>query len=140
MRSITTFDLQYAHRFYGFQGEAQYLHGHTGVLTIEVEDRINEGVNMVYPCNEIQKVAWSLLKNFDHALILQSRLLQDTLPSTIYDEVQLIRLTDGTRRTIDLYRDSAEIILLPERYAHRNDLKVRRFRNRRETRQDRSQE
>ena len=35
MRSITTLDLQYAHRFYGFKGEAQYLHGHTGVLTIE---------------------------------------------------------------------------------------------------------
>ena len=68
MRSITTFDLQYAHRFYGFQGEAQYLHGHTGVLTIEVEDTVNEGVNMVYPCNEIQKVAWDVLKNFDHAL------------------------------------------------------------------------
>lgn len=51
MRSITTFDLQYAHRFYGFRGEAQYLHGHTGVLTIEVEDTINTGVNMVYPCN-----------------------------------------------------------------------------------------
>lgn len=67
MRSITTFDLQYAHRFYGFQGEAQYLHGHTGVLTIEVEDTVNEGVNMVYPCNEIQKVAWDVLKNFDHA-------------------------------------------------------------------------
>ena len=31
MRSITTLDLQYAHRFYGFKGEAQYLHGHTGV-------------------------------------------------------------------------------------------------------------
>ena len=43
MRSITTIDLQYAHRFYGFKGEAQYLHGHTGVLTIEVEDSINEG-------------------------------------------------------------------------------------------------
>ena len=57
MRSITTFDLQYAHRFYGFKGEAQYLHGHTGVLTIEVEDSVNEGVNMVYPCNEIQKIA-----------------------------------------------------------------------------------
>ncbi|MBD5420988.1 MAG: rubredoxin, partial [Bacteroides sp.] len=27
MRSITTFDLQYSHRFYGFKGEAQYLHG-----------------------------------------------------------------------------------------------------------------
>ena len=44
MRSITTFDLQYAHRFYGFQGEAQYLHGHTGTLTIEVEDSVNEGL------------------------------------------------------------------------------------------------
>lgn len=71
MRSITTFDLQYAHRFYNFQGEAQYLHGHTGVLTIEVEDSIEPGVNMVFPCNEIQKVAWSLLKNFDHALVLR---------------------------------------------------------------------
>jgi 6-pyruvoyltetrahydropterin/6-carboxytetrahydropterin synthase len=71
MRSFTTFDLQYAHRFYGFKGEAQYLHGHTGVLTIEVEDSINPGVNMVFPCNEIQKTAWALLKNFDHALILR---------------------------------------------------------------------
>lgn len=24
MRSFTTFDLQYAHRFFGFKGEAQY--------------------------------------------------------------------------------------------------------------------
>ncbi len=71
MRSITKIDLQYAHRFYGFKGEAQYLHGHTGVLTIEVEDTINEGVNMVFPCNEIQKTAWDVLKNFDHALILR---------------------------------------------------------------------
>ena len=71
MRSITTFDLQYAHRFYGFQGEAQYLHGPTGTLTIEVEDSVNEGVNMVYPCTEIQKVAWDVLKNFDHALVLR---------------------------------------------------------------------
>ncbi len=71
MRSFATLDLQYAHRFYGFKGEAQYLHGHTGVLTIEVEDTINEGVNMVFPCNEIQKPAWEVLKNFDHALVLR---------------------------------------------------------------------
>mgnify|MGYP003299779183 CR=1 FL=1 len=71
MRSITKFELQYAHRFYKFQGEAQYLHGHTGTMTIEVEDTINEGVNMVFPCNEIKKIAWSVLKNFDHALILR---------------------------------------------------------------------
>lgn len=71
MRSMTTFDIQYAHRFFGFKGEAQYLHGHTGTLTIEVEDCIEAGVNMVFPCNEIQKTAWDVLKNFDHALILR---------------------------------------------------------------------
>ena len=43
MRSITKIELQYAHRFYRFQGEAQYLHGHTGVLTIEVEDSSSAG-------------------------------------------------------------------------------------------------
>ena len=46
MRSFTTLDLQYAHRFYGFKGEAQYLHGHTGILTLEVEGTVNMGVNM----------------------------------------------------------------------------------------------
>lgn len=71
MRSITSFELQYAHRFLGFKGEAQYLHGHTGLLTIEVADTINEGVNMVFPCNEIKKIAWDVLKNFDHALVLR---------------------------------------------------------------------
>ncbi len=71
MRSIAKLDLQYAHRFYGFKGEASYLHGHTGILTLEVEDTVNMGVNMVFPCNEIQKTAWDLLKNFDHALILR---------------------------------------------------------------------
>ncbi len=71
MRSITTFDIQYAHRFYNFKGEAQYLHGHTGTITIEVEDSVNMGVNMVFPCNEIQKTAWDVLKNFDHSLILR---------------------------------------------------------------------
>ena len=71
MRSITTLDLQYAHRFYGFKGEAQYLHGHTGIMTIEVEDSVNMGVNMVFPCNEIKKIAWDVLKNFDHALVLR---------------------------------------------------------------------
>jgi 6-pyruvoyltetrahydropterin/6-carboxytetrahydropterin synthase len=71
MKSLTRFNLQYAHRFYGFAGEAQYLHGHTGGLTIEVEDSINTGVNMVFPCNEIQKTAWEVLKNFDHALVLR---------------------------------------------------------------------
>lgn len=71
MRSIAKIEFQYAHRFYGFQGEAMYLHGHTGVLTIEVEDNVTSKVNMVYPCNEIKKMAWDVLRNFDHALVLR---------------------------------------------------------------------
>ena len=95
MRSIATFDLQYAHRFYGFQGEAQYLHGHTGVLTIEVEDTVNPGVNMVYPCNEIKKVAWELLQNFDHALVLRE---DDPLLPAILAVYEKQGLKDGHPR------------------------------------------
>lgn len=71
MRSITTLDLQHAHRFYGFKGETQYLHGHTGVLTLEDEASINDGVDMAFPCNELQKTDRQALKNFDHALVLR---------------------------------------------------------------------
>ena len=92
MRSITKIDIQYAHRFYGFQGEAQYLHGHTGVLTIEVEDTIEPGVNMVFPCNEIQKTAWAVLKNFDHALILRE---DDPLLPAILDVYEKQGIKNG---------------------------------------------
>ena len=92
MRSIATFDLQYAHRFYGFQGEAQYLHGHTGVLTIEVEDTVNEGVNMVFPCNEIKNTAWDVLKNFDHALVLRE---DDPLLPAILDVYEKQGIKNG---------------------------------------------
>lgn len=92
MKSITQFNLQYAHRFYGFAGEAQYLHGHTGIMTIEVEDTINEGVNMVFPCNEIKKIAWSVLKNFDHALILRG---DDPLLPAILDVYEKQGIKDG---------------------------------------------
>lgn len=92
MKSLTTFNLQYAHRFYGFRGEAQYLHGHTGTMTIEVEDTINDGVNMVFPCNEIKKTAWSVLKNFDHALILRS---DDPLLPAILEVYEKQGIRDG---------------------------------------------
>lgn len=93
MRSITKFDIQYAHRFYNFKGEAQYLHGHTGGLTIEVEDSVNMGVNMVFPCNEIQKTAWDVIKNFDHALILRQ---DDPLLPAILDVYEKQGIKDGS--------------------------------------------
>ncbi|MDR2588525.1 MAG: 6-carboxytetrahydropterin synthase [Spirochaetales bacterium] len=71
LRSITKFDIQYAHRFLGYIGEAQYLHGHTGTLTIEVEGEVNSTNGFVVACNDIKRHAWEYLVNFDHAIILQ---------------------------------------------------------------------
>lgn len=99
MRSITTFNLQYAHRFYGFAGEAQYLHGHTGTMTIEVEDCINKGVNMVFPCNEIKKIAWDVLRNFDHALILRH---DDPLLPVILDAYEKQGIKDGSPQNTNM--------------------------------------
>lgn len=92
-RAITKLEIQYAHRFYNFRGEARYLHGHSGGLTIEVEDSINPGVNMVFPCNEIQKTAWEVLKNYDHALILRE---DDPLLPAILDVYEKEGIKDGT--------------------------------------------
>jgi 6-pyruvoyltetrahydropterin/6-carboxytetrahydropterin synthase len=91
--SITKLNIQYAHRFLGFEGEAQYLHGHTGGLTIEVEGDVNDTNGFVYPCNSIKRIAWDYLKNFDHALILQEN--DPLLPLTLkaYEEQGI---KDGT--------------------------------------------
>lgn len=69
--SITKLNLQYAHRFLNYEGEAQYLHGHSGTLTIEVAGDVKAKDGFVHPCNDIKREAWNYLKNFDHALILQ---------------------------------------------------------------------
>lgn len=71
MRSITKLNIQYAHRFLNYEGEAQYLHGHTGLLTIEVEGEVDKRTGFAYPCNSIKRIAWDYLKNFDHVLIMQ---------------------------------------------------------------------
>jgi 6-pyruvoyltetrahydropterin/6-carboxytetrahydropterin synthase len=71
MTSITKLNIQYAHRFLGYIGEAQYLHGHTGSLTIEVEGGVNSTNGFAVACNSIKNLAWEYLVNFDHAIILQ---------------------------------------------------------------------
>jgi 6-pyruvoyltetrahydropterin/6-carboxytetrahydropterin synthase len=93
MRSFSEVGLQYAHRFLGFAGEAQYLHGHSGKLTIEVEDTVNPGVGMVFPCNEIKKIAWSVLQNFDHALILAEN---DPLLPHVFEAYKQQGILDGS--------------------------------------------
>ncbi|MGL5232067.1 MAG: 6-pyruvoyl trahydropterin synthase family protein [Fusobacteriaceae bacterium] len=93
MRSLTQLNIQYAHRFLGYEGEAQYLHGHTGKLTIEVEGNVDERTGFVAPCNSIKAAAWDYLKNFDHALILQEN---DPLLPTILKVYETQGIKNGS--------------------------------------------
>ncbi|MDD2480049.1 MAG: 6-carboxytetrahydropterin synthase [Victivallaceae bacterium] len=112
-RSITKLNLQYAHRFLGYEGEAQYLHGHTGGLTIEVGGNIDVRTGFVHPCNSIKKTAWDVLKNFDHALILQK---EDPLLPGVFDayEKQGIRNGAPTNTMLGLPIDNALAKAYPE--------------------------
>ena len=69
-RSIVKLDFQYAHRFMDYPGEASYLHGHSGLLTLEIEGELNKH-NYAYPVKEAQKLAWEVADNFMHATIFQ---------------------------------------------------------------------
>ncbi|GHV46857.1 hypothetical protein FACS1894204_09300 [Synergistales bacterium] len=113
MRSLTKLNIQYAHRFLGFEGEAQYLHGHTGTLTIEVEGDVDAKTGFVYPCNSIKRVAWNYLVNFDHALILQEEdpLLPDVLKTY---EKQGIRNGAPTNKAVGDAIDTALAKAYPE--------------------------
>lgn len=99
LRSFSTVGIEYAHRFLDFEGEAQYLHGHHGQLTIEVEGTVDERTGFVSPCNGIKYIAWEFMQNFDHALILQQEdpLLPELLK--VY-EAQGIRNGSDTNKTM----------------------------------------
>ena len=47
---------------------------------------------MVFPCNEIQKTAWDVLKNFDHALILRQ---DDPLLPAVLEVYEKQGIKDG---------------------------------------------
>ena len=47
---------------------------------------------MVFPCNEIKKTAWDILRNFDHALVLRE---DDPLLPAILDVYEKQGIRDG---------------------------------------------
>jgi 6-pyruvoyltetrahydropterin/6-carboxytetrahydropterin synthase len=93
MQSFTTLGIEYCHRFLGYDGEAQYLHGHHGELTIWVEGQINPDNGFVQPCNDIKRIAWDYLQNFDHAVILQEN---DPLLKPLLDVYEKQGIRNGT--------------------------------------------
>jgi len=113
MRSFTKIGIEYSHRFLGYEGEAQYLHGHHGELTIEVEGEVNSANGFVTPCNDVKRIAWDYLQNFDHALILQANdpLLPEVL--NVYEK-QGIRNGAPSNKTIGLPIDTDLAKAYPE--------------------------
>lgn len=91
--SMATIEIQYAHRFFEYTGEAQYLHGHSGTLTVEIEGEVDETTGFVHPCSGIKRCVWDYLKCFDHALILQRR---DPLLSSVLNIYELQKIRYGS--------------------------------------------
>jgi 6-pyruvoyltetrahydropterin/6-carboxytetrahydropterin synthase len=113
MVSFTTLGIEYSHRFLGFNGEAGYLHGHHGQLTIEVEGTVNSVNGFVMPCNDIKRLAWEYLQNFDHALILQE---EDPLLPVVLKVYEEQGIRDGipANRTKGLHIDTELAKAYPE--------------------------
>jgi 6-pyruvoyltetrahydropterin/6-carboxytetrahydropterin synthase len=91
-------------------GEAQYLHGHHGELTVEVEGTPDER-GFIVPVGEIKKILWDYMRNFDHAL-----LLQDTDPLlpvvlAIYEKQGILHgAPDNTNTGVKFKSEFAEVM------------------------------
>jgi 6-pyruvoyltetrahydropterin/6-carboxytetrahydropterin synthase len=51
--------------------EAKLLHGHSGLLTLELEDTVDPVTGYAHPCKEGQKILWEVLDHFHHATLFQ---------------------------------------------------------------------
>ena len=69
--AIVRVDFQYAHRFMHYPGEAQYLHGHSGLLEIEIGGKVDDVTGFTYPIKEAQKLMWEVADNFHHGTLFQ---------------------------------------------------------------------
>ena len=69
--SIVNLDFQYAHRFMNWPREAKHLHGHSGLLTIELEDTVDPVTGFAHSCKDGVKKAWEVCDHFHHATLFQ---------------------------------------------------------------------
>lgn len=54
-----------------WEKEAKHLHGHSGYLTIELENKIDPATGFAYPCKDAMKIAWEVVDHFHHATLFQ---------------------------------------------------------------------
>jgi len=51
--------------------EAKHLHGHSGLLTLELENTVDPETGFAFPCKEAQKIAWEVADHFHHATLFE---------------------------------------------------------------------
>jgi 6-pyruvoyltetrahydropterin/6-carboxytetrahydropterin synthase len=101
-RAIVNLDFQYAHRFMYYEGEAQFLHGHSGLLTLEIGGPVDERTGFTYACKDAYRLAWEIADNFHHGTIFQEGdpLLEVVLAS--YEKMGILHGGKGTIPAIAL--------------------------------------
>lgn len=95
--SIVNLDFQYAHRFMNYEGEAQYLHGHSGLLTLEIAGEVDERTGFAYPCKDAFKLAWEVADNFHHGTIFQEG---DPLLEMVLNGYEKAGIRNGAKNAI----------------------------------------
>lgn len=72
IHSVTkVIDFCYGHRLLNYNGKCQYLHGHNGIVEIEIESNSLDELGMVVDFGELRKVAKEWIdSNLDHRMIL----------------------------------------------------------------------
>ena len=64
----------YGHRLLNFDGKCRYLHGHNGIVEVELESKQLDKRGMVFDFTEIKNVIQSWIdKNLDHRMILSEK-------------------------------------------------------------------
>ena len=99
MGSITKLNIQYAHRFIGYGGEAEYLRGHSGFVTIDVRGYGDKRTGFVYSYSKINYIIWAYLENFYHALIMQEN---DPLLPKILEVYEKQGIKEGTKTNTNM--------------------------------------
>ncbi len=68
---VKTIDFCYGHRLLDYQGKCRHLHGHNGLLEVEVESDSLDHRGMVMDFNDLRRVVKDWVdRNLDHKMLL----------------------------------------------------------------------
>ena len=70
-RITKTIDFCYGHRLIGHKGKCRYLHGHNGLLEIDIESDVLDAMGMVMDFSDVRDIVKSWVDtNLDHRMVL----------------------------------------------------------------------